>query len=83
MFKKGLSKEGALIFYDASSIHTCFMRFCLDLLFLDEDKKVIRIVKGLKPWRAVFCRKSKITIEFSSKNENLKNTTDGDYIDII
>ena len=33
-----------------SSVHTCFMRFEIDVYFLDKNKKVID-KKTLKPWR--------------------------------
>lgn len=34
-----------------NSIHTCFMRFPLDVYFLDQNNKVVRVVHQLKPWR--------------------------------
>lgn len=33
------------------TIHTFFMRFPIDVLFLDEALKVVRVMEGLKPWR--------------------------------
>jgi len=80
MFKKGLSKEEALVFFKAPSIHTFFMRFPIDILFLDREGKVLRIVKKVNPYRVVFCKNSYITIEFSSKNNNLAQTSKGDFI---
>ncbi len=32
-------------------IHTFFMRFPIDVLFLDRGLKVVRVLEGLKPWR--------------------------------
>lgn len=34
-----------------NSIHTCFMRYDLDILFLDKENRIVEIVKGIKPWR--------------------------------
>lgn len=34
-----------------NSVHTCFMRFPIDVVFVDDDLKVRSIVRGLKPWR--------------------------------
>jgi len=34
-----------------ASIHTFFMRFPLDVVFLDADFTVRKVVRGLRPWR--------------------------------
>ena len=41
--------EGILL--ATSSIHTSFMRFPIDAVFLDRNFSIVRIVSGLKPWR--------------------------------
>lgn len=32
-------------------IHTFFMRFPIDVLFLSRGLKVVRVIEGLAPWR--------------------------------
>jgi hypothetical protein len=32
-------------------IHTCFMSFPIDAVFLDAGLKVVRVCPALKPWR--------------------------------
>ncbi len=32
-------------------IHTFFMRFALDLVFLDRGGRIVRILSAVKPWR--------------------------------
>jgi len=44
------SKEGLLI-DGSNSIHTFFMRFSIDVVFLDKSNQVVGIVKNLAPWR--------------------------------
>ena len=34
-----------------SAIHTCWMTFSLDVLFLDERGKVLELVRSIHPWR--------------------------------
>jgi uncharacterized membrane protein (UPF0127 family) len=48
--KKGLSNKGLMI-PSCSSIHTFFMRFSIDILFLDKTGKVIKLIEGLHPYR--------------------------------
>jgi len=32
-------------------IHTFFMKFAIDVLFLNRELKVVRVMENLKPWR--------------------------------
>ena len=43
----------ALLITNCSSIHTFFMRFCIDLVFLDKNNMVLKVIDELKPWRIV------------------------------
>lgn len=47
-------KFDALIFERCASVHTCFMGYPLDLVFIDKNCHVISIVKSLPPWRVSF-----------------------------
>ena len=42
----------ALWIEPCNSIHTMFMRFAIDAVFLDRDGVVLKRIHGLKPWRA-------------------------------
>ena len=41
MFKNSIGIEKIIIFYNASSIHTFFMRFPIDIIFLGDRKSVV------------------------------------------
>ena len=64
--RKGLGPGAALILRPCSSIHTWFMRFPLDVVFADRDGQVLKVVRGLKPWRFSAARGSHIAIEFEA-----------------
>ena len=51
--KDGLPSGEALWICPCSSIHTFFMRFSLDLLFLSRDCEIVRIVRDVPPGRMV------------------------------
>lgn len=63
MFRQAMECTEALLFYHAPSIHTFFMFFPIDIVFLDKNMQIMRICKDLKPWRAVFCPGAYMTIE--------------------
>ena len=33
------------------TIHTFFMKFPIDVVFLDKELRVARVIEGMKPWR--------------------------------
>jgi len=49
--KRGLPAGEGLLLSPAPAIHTAFMRFPIDALFLDRDLRVLHIVEQLPPWR--------------------------------
>ncbi|MBR3628149.1 MAG: DUF192 domain-containing protein [Elusimicrobia bacterium] len=42
-----------LLIKNCNSIHTCFMKFNIDVFCLDKEFKVVKIYKNLKPFRFV------------------------------
>ena len=40
-----------ILFEPAPAIHTFFMFFCIDVVFLDGGNKVIKIYRSMSPWR--------------------------------
>lgn len=51
MFRAEMGKGTALLLAPCPQIHTCFMRFNLDVLFLDKNDTVLYVMENMKPWR--------------------------------
>lgn len=83
MFRKTMPPEEALIFYRAPSIHTFFMRFDIDIIFLNENKQVMKIYGNLKPNRMIYCSNSYYTIECLGGSTSLKGIEAGHYIELV
>lgn len=49
--RKSLPEGEGLWIKRCNSIHTAFMKFPIDVLFVDKDLKVIHMYENLKPWR--------------------------------
>jgi hypothetical protein len=47
----------------ARSVHTCFMRFPIDVVFLDEELRVVKVVRALAPWRFAGARGATAVLE--------------------
>jgi hypothetical protein len=54
--------EGILL-RPAGSIHTFFMRFPIDVVFLDNSDTVVGVERRVKPWRAAARRGAKAVLE--------------------
>jgi len=49
--RHGLDASAALMLAPCAAVHTAFMQFALDVVFVDRTGRVRKIVRGLGPWR--------------------------------
>lgn len=64
MGKKDLPEEAGLIIKPCNSVHCFFMRFPIDVIFVDSDDRVIHIMSAMKPGRiSPVVRKATYVIE--------------------
>lgn len=73
------SGEGLLI-RPTSAIHTCFMRFPVDAVFLDRDLVVLRAVSDLRAWRIAACRGSRAVLELGAGEISRRGIRAGDRL---
>lgn len=79
MFRKNPHYD-AILFKPCSSIHTFFMKFDIDVLFLDEDMNVLEKVEEVKRGKIIFKKYAKMVIE--TKAGGFKNINIGDKMHI-
>jgi uncharacterized membrane protein (UPF0127 family) len=51
MGRRALPNDAGLLLKPTSSIHTAFMRFPIDIVFLDRSLQVVKVVPEMKPFR--------------------------------
>ena len=51
MGRNKIETDHALLIYPCQQIHTYFMKFTIDCLFIDKKYQVVQIIEGLKPWK--------------------------------
>jgi uncharacterized membrane protein (UPF0127 family) len=73
------SGEGLLL-RPASAIHTCFMRFAIDAVFLDTDWRVLGISEDMRPWRAAGRRGAKAVLELPAGESARRGLKTGDLL---
>jgi len=72
------AEEGLLI--PTWSIHMFFMRFAIDAVFLDRERRVVRIVENLRPWRTASCRGAKEVVELAAGEAGRRGLAVGDLL---
>jgi uncharacterized membrane protein (UPF0127 family) len=64
--RRSLPPDEGVVLRPAWSIHTAFMRFPIDVVFLDHDQVVIRIDPELRPFKTASCRGAREIVELSA-----------------
>jgi uncharacterized membrane protein (UPF0127 family) len=61
--RTSLPEGGALMLIPCFSVHTAFMRFRIDVVFLNGDGCVVRTASRLAPWRIAMDWRARAVIE--------------------
>lgn len=81
--RKTLLRGEGLIIQPCNSIVMFFMRFPLDVVFVDADGNVCHLLREIKPWRASsIVRQSKFVVELPAGTIKSTSTELGDKIEI-
>lgn len=81
MFRKNPHHEVILI-KPCNSIHTFFMKFSIDVLFINENMEVIKKIDDLKPGKVIMPqKKGKMVLE--GRTGIFKNIDEGEKVYII
>ena len=64
--RRGLRGGEGLLLQPAGSVHTFFMRFPIDVVFLDAERRILRIAPNVRPWRAAGAKKAKSVLELAA-----------------
>ena len=59
----GAHEDDVLVLRPCNDVHTCFMRRPVDLAFADSNGRVIKVVRGLAPWRRARTRRASLVLE--------------------
>jgi uncharacterized membrane protein (UPF0127 family) len=61
--RRSLPSGQGILLRPAASVHTFFMRFSIDVVFLDDELRVVGIASDLPPWRAAGKRGARAVLE--------------------
>jgi uncharacterized membrane protein (UPF0127 family) len=80
--RRGLPAGEGLLLSPAPSIHTAFMRFPIDALFLDRDLRVLDIRASMPPWRVASKRTARAVLELSAGECARRGVEVGDRLEL-
>ena len=81
--RRALASDEGIYLRPASSVHTFFMRFPIDAVFVDGEGRVLKVAAGLRPWRAAGCRGARAVLELSSGESERRGVRLGDQLVLV
>ena len=65
------------------AVHTFWMRFPIDLVYLDRKHRVVKIRTNVRPWRLSACLRAHSVIEFAAGTVSRTQTLCGDSLSLM
>lgn len=81
MFRNQFPGDG-LVIEPCNSIHNCFVRFPIDVIFVDKNLRIVKILKNFKPWRfsLIYLKAKKVfELPIGTLNEKI---AEGDQLEV-
>jgi uncharacterized protein len=76
----GLAKGEGLWIVPCESVHTFFMKFAIDLVYLDRNKRVRKVRENVPPWRLSACLPAFSVLELPAGTLAGTGTARGDQL---
>jgi uncharacterized protein len=80
--RRSLDADEGLLLRPAPSIHTFFMRFPIDAVFLDRDLVVLKVEGHLRPWRTARCKRARAVLELPAGATSKLSLGRGDRLEV-
>ena len=64
--RKSIGADEAMVITPCLAVHTAFMRFPIDVVFIDRDGLAVEIVHDLQPWRIAASFRAHAVVEMAA-----------------
>ena len=78
--RKELPRGEGMLLRPAASVHTAFMRFPIDVMFLDAELHVVHVAHSVPAWRAVRGKGAKMVVELAAGECSRRDVQHGDEL---
>jgi uncharacterized protein len=80
--KSSLHEDQAMLFLPGNNIHTFFMRFAIDCVFIDKNFRVVSIKENIKPGRMAVQLNAYSVVEMKAGVAKLKGIYVGEELHV-
>lgn len=81
--RTSLAPGSGLWIVPCESVHTFFMKFPIDLVYIDREKRVKKVRRNVGPWRLSACLSAHSIIELPIGVIESSQTMPGDQLELI
>ena len=78
--RDSLASDRGMLISPAPSIHSAFMRFDFDAVFLDREMHVVKISERIPPWRARSAKGARSVLELAAGEASRRGVQVGDEL---
>ena len=78
--RRSLEPGEGILLRPAGSIHTAFMRFAIDAVWVDRELNVLKVSHDIAPWRTAGCKGAKGVVELAAGEANRVGVSAGDKL---
>jgi len=78
--RRSLPAGEGILLRPAGSVHMFFMRFAIDVVWLDRDLEVVGVTPHLRPWRAARHRGARAALELPAGESARAGVRPGDRL---
>jgi uncharacterized membrane protein (UPF0127 family)/CheY-like chemotaxis protein len=78
--RRGLPAGEGIVLRPAWSIHTAFMQFSIDVVFIDAEQVVMRVEHDLRPFKTAACRGAREVVELAAGECERRGIAAGDRV---
>jgi uncharacterized membrane protein (UPF0127 family) len=78
-----LGASAALILAPCAAVHTAFMRFAIDLVFLDRDGCAVKVLADVPPWRIALALRAYAVVEMAAGSLRRVDVAVGDRLSVV
>jgi hypothetical protein len=81
--RRALPAGDGILLQPAPSIHTAFMRFPIDVVFIDRNLQVLKIVEEMPAWRTASARRARSALELAAGEIAHRGIGIGDQLVVV
>ncbi|HWF51594.1 MAG TPA: DUF192 domain-containing protein [Solirubrobacteraceae bacterium] len=81
--RRDLPAGDGLLLQPAPSIHTAFMRFPIDVVFIDRNLQVLKVVEEMPAWRTASARRARSALELAAGEIARRGISIGDQLVVV